>query len=120
MTQNAAYSILPEGQAWDKKHEETLQQLCTKADKGWKDTNDLVFNHQLHYDGELLAFIFNAERTLQEKWDEVWEHICKLADVVGVPHDTCLSLALQVLDKFPTVPIDLSYHADPHDAGLWS
>ena len=30
-----------------------------------KGTNDLVFNHQLHYDGQLMAFISNAERTLQ-------------------------------------------------------
>ena len=30
---NAAYSILPEGWTWDKKHKETLQQLCTEADK---------------------------------------------------------------------------------------
>ena len=33
MAQNAAYSILPDGQTQNKKHEETLQQLCTKADK---------------------------------------------------------------------------------------
>ena len=68
-----------------------------------------MFNHQLYYNAELFAFISNAKRTLQKKWDEVWGHICKLADIAGVPHDTCLSLALQVLDKLPTVSIDLSY-----------
>ena len=47
MAQNAAYSILPDDQASDKKHEETPQQLCTEADKAWKDTNNVVFNHQL-------------------------------------------------------------------------
>ena len=109
MAQNAAYSILPDGWTQDKKHEETLQQLCAKADKAWKDINDLVFNHQLHYDGELLAFISNAERTLWGKWDKVWGHIHKLTGITGVPHDTCLSLALQVLNKLPTMPIDLSY-----------
>ena len=110
MARNVAYSILPEGQAQDKKHEETLQQLCAEADKAWKDTNNLVFNHQLHYNGELLAFISNTKRTLQEKQDEVWGHIHRLVDIEGVPHNTCLSLALQVLDKLLTVPIDLSYH----------
>ena len=110
MAQNVAHSILPEGWTLDKKHEETLQQLCAKADKAWKDTNDLVFNHQLCYDGELLAFISNAERTLQEKWDEVWGCVHKLVDIAGVPHNTCLILALQVLNKLPTVPIDFSYH----------
>ena len=110
MAQNAAYSILPEGWTRDKKHEKTLQQLHTKADKAWKDTKDLVFNHQLRYNGELLAFISNAKITLQEKWDDIWGCVHKLADVAGVPHDTCQSLALQVLNKLPTVPIDLSYH----------
>ena len=67
MAQNAAYSILPDGQTQEKKHEETLQQLHVKADKAWKDTNDLVFQHQLHYDEQLMAFISDTERTLQEK-----------------------------------------------------
>ena len=51
MAQNVAYSILPDGQTWDKKCKETLQKLYTEADKAWKDTNNLVFNHQFHYDG---------------------------------------------------------------------
>ena len=67
MAQNTAFSILPDDQTQDKKHEETLQQLHAEADNAWKDTNDLVFNHQLHYDGQLVAFISNTERTLQEK-----------------------------------------------------
>ena len=75
-----------------------------------EDTNDLVFNHQLCYDGQLMAFISNAERALQEKWDEVWECVHRLTDVAGVSHDACLGLTLQVLDKLPTIPIDLFYH----------
>ena len=47
MAKNTAYSILPDDQALDKKCEETLQQLHTEADQAWKDTNKLVFNHQL-------------------------------------------------------------------------
>ena len=31
MAQNVVYSILPDGQTWDKKHEEILQQLHAKA-----------------------------------------------------------------------------------------
>ena len=109
MAQNAAYSILPDDQTWDKKHQKTPQQLCTKADKAWKDTNDLVFNYQLHYDCQLATFISNSKRFHQEKWDEVWECVHKLVDMAGVSHDACLGLALQVLDKLPTIPIDLSY-----------
>ena len=30
--------------------------------------------------------------------------------MAGVPQDACLGLALQVLDKLPTIPIDLTYH----------
>ena len=107
MAQNTAYSILPDDQTPNKKHEETLQQLCTKADKAWKDTNN--FNHQLHYDGQLAAFISNAERSLQEKWHEVWECVHRIMDVAGVSHDICLGLTLHILDKLPTIPIDLSY-----------
>ena len=110
MAQDVAYSILPDGQALNKKCEETLQQLCAEANQAWKDTNNVVFNHQSRYDAQLEAFISNTERTLQEKEDEVWEHIHRLTDMVGVPHEACLGLALQVLDKFPIIPIDLSYH----------
>ena len=34
----------------------------------------------------------------------------QLADMAGVSHNACLGLALQALDKLPTIPIDLSYH----------
>ena len=44
-----------------------MQQLHAEADKVWKDANYLVFQHQLHYDEQLTAFISDAERTLQEK-----------------------------------------------------
>ena len=108
MAHNVAYSILLDDQTHDKKHEETLQQLCTEADQAWKDTKDLVFNHQLHYDGQLMAFISNTERTL-ENWDEVWGCVCRLADVAGISHDACLGLTLHILNKLPTIPIDLSY-----------
>ena len=110
MAQNVAYSILPHGQALDKKHEGILQQLNMEADKAWKDTNNVVFNHQLQYDVQLVAFISNAKRTVQEKWDEVWECIHRLADVADIPHEACLGLILQVLNKLPTIPMDLSYH----------
>ena len=30
--------------------------------------------------------------------------------MAGVPHNACLGLALQVLEKLPTIPIDLNYH----------
>ena len=110
MAQDVAYSLLQDDQTWDKKCEETLQQLRTEADKAWKDTNDLVFNHQLRYDGQLVAFISHAERALHEKRNKVWECVHRLTDMAGISHNACLGLALQVLDKLPTIPKDLSYH----------
>ena len=57
MAWNTAYSILPGNQASDKKCEETLQWLHMEANQAWKDTNNVVYNHQLRYDSELMAFI---------------------------------------------------------------
>ena len=87
--------------------EETRQRICTKTDKAQKDTHELV-----HYDGQLAAFIGDAERNLHKKWGEIWEHICQLTDVEGVSHDACLSLALQVLNKLPIIPIDLTFSTE--------
>ena len=65
------YVHLPRDKDHEPKHQETLQQLLAKVDKAWKDTNDVVYSHQLQYDGELVAFISNAEATLQEKQCEI-------------------------------------------------
>ena len=45
MAWNTAYSILPYGQTWDKKHEETLQWLHAKADNPWKEPNDFMIGN---------------------------------------------------------------------------
>ena len=57
----------------------------------------------------MVAFISNVEKSIQEKQDKVWECIHRLADVAGVSHNACLGLTFQVLTKFPTIQIDLSY-----------
>ena len=41
--------------------EKTRQQIHAKADKAWKDNHELVYNHQQHYNGQLVAFIEDAE-----------------------------------------------------------
>ena len=108
LAQEAVYSTsstLHVGQPQNKKHEESMQQLHAEANNIWKDDNKLVFQHQLHYDEQLTAFISDAERTLQEKQDKAWGHVRRLADMAGIPHDACLGLALQI----PTIPIDLTY-----------
>ena len=80
-----------------------------EVDKAWKDTNDIVYSHQLRHDGELMAFISNAKATLQEKWSKIQRHIHSLADMAGLPHNSCLDLSLKILNQLPTIPLDLSY-----------
>ena len=93
----------------DMDHEEFLHQFCLEADQAWKDTNDIIFSHQLKYDAQLAAFITTAEGTLQAKRDEIWSCIHSIAEAAGLPNKACLSLALQILEKLPTLPLDLSF-----------
>ena len=109
MAHNAVFSLLTGADNDAAMQEETRQWNCSEADKAWNDTHELVYNHQLHYDGQLVAFIGYAERALQEKQGEIWEHIHQLADAEDVLHDACLGLAFQVLAKLPTIPIDLTF-----------
>ena len=109
MAHNAAFSTDTANQM-DKDCKKSLCQLHAGADQAWKDTNDVIFSHQLRYDSKLVAFISTAEGTLQAKWDENWRCVHNLADAASLPHEACLTLALQILDKLPTIPLDLSYH----------
>ena len=70
MTHNAAFSAITANQP-DGDREEFLCQFFTEADQTWKDTNDVIFSHQLNYDAQLVAFITTAEGTLMAKWDKI-------------------------------------------------
>ena len=91
--------------------ESTLHGLCAKANKAWKDANDVIFSHLLRYDYQLVGFITSAEGTLQDKCEEIWRCIHSLAETTNISPQTSLALALQILDWLPTTPWDLSYHA---------
>ena len=108
MAHNAAFSAITTNQP-DADHEEFLHQFHAEADQAWKDTNDIIFSHQLKYDAQLAAFITTAEGTLQAKQDEIWSHIHSIMEAAGLPNKACLSLALQILEKLPTLPLDLSF-----------
>ena len=108
MACNAAFSTDTANQM-DRDHNKSLCQLHTEADQAWKDTNDVISSHQLRYDSQLAAFISTAEGTLQAKLDEIWGCIHSLADVASLLHKACLTLAWQILDKLPTIPLDLFY-----------
>ena len=87
-----AYNILMSTNAPNKKWEKTLQKLQREANQAWKDTNDVVFKHQLRYDSQLVSFITSAERMLQAKQDEVWACMQSLVDSSGMPQDIASTL----------------------------
>ena len=89
--------------------ESTLGGLHTKANKGWRDANDVIFSHLLRYDSQLVGFITSAEGTLQDKCDRIWRHVHSLTETANISPQTSLVLALQILDSLPTIPWDLSY-----------
>ena len=110
MDRDVAYNVLMSANAPDKKCDKTLHKLHREADQDWKDTNNVVYKHQLKYDLQLAGFIMSAKGMLQAKQDKVWEHIQNLVNMGGMPKDTCLCLTLQVLELLPTILLDISFH----------
>ena len=90
MACNVAFSAITANQP-DGDHKKFLHQFHAEADQAWKDTNDIIFSHQLKYDAQLAAFITTAEGTLQAKWDEIWSHIHSIAEVAGHTNKACLT-----------------------------
>ena len=69
-----------------------------------------MYNHQLYYDGQLATFLTDTETALSDMWGEVWDAIRALAQSEGIMFDACLGLILQLLNLFPQIPIDISFH----------
>ena len=109
MAHNASFSTVTANQP-DADCKEFLCQFCVGANQAWKDMNDIIFSHQLKYGAQLVAFITTAEGTIQAKWDEIWSCIHSITEAAGLPNKACLSLALKIQEKLPTLPLDLSYH----------
>ena len=105
MARNAAFSTITANQP-----DGDCKKFHAEADQEWKDMNDIIFSHQLKYDAQLGAFITAAEGALWANQDKIWSHIHSIAEVAGLAKKACLTLALQILDKLPTLPLDLSYH----------
>ena len=111
MERGVAYNILMSANTPNKKHEKTLDKLHREADQAWKDTNNVVFDHQLRYNSQLAGFITSTNGTLQAKQDEVWEHMQSPVNTSGMPQEICLCFPLQVLELLPIIPLDISFHA---------
>ena len=82
--------------------------LCSEADVAWKEMHEVMYNHQLQYDGQLATFLVDAE--MSDMRGKVWDAICALVENEGITFDACLGLALQVLNLLPQIHIDISFH----------
>ena len=106
----AAYFAIIQDRVPDGKCKATTQCLHSEADTAWKKMNEVMYNHQLHYDGQLATFLADAKMALSDMRCEVWDAICALAENEGIMFDACLGLTLQVLNLLLQIPIDISFH----------
>ena len=101
-----AYSAIMRDRVPEDKREATL---CSEADAAWKEMHEVMYNHQLQYDGWLATFLVDAEMALNDMRGEVWDAIHTLAENQGIMFDACLDLVLQVLNLLPQIPIDILF-----------
>ena len=80
-----------------------------EANQSWRDTNNLLLTHLLKYDWLLVDYLADAGKTVQAKWEEVWECTQTIADALGMSPHAHLGLALDMLECLPTTPAGLSF-----------
>ena len=93
----------------DDECEATTCHLCSEADVAWKEMHEVMYNYQLHYDGQLAMFLADAKMALSDMQGEVWDAIHTLAVSEGIMFDACLGFALQVLNLLPQIPINILF-----------
>ena len=108
--QEATYFAIIQDRVPGDECEVTTRRLCSEANVTWKEMHEVMYNHQLHYDGQLAMFLTDAEMASSNMRDEVWDAIHALAESEGIMFDACLGLTLQVLNLPPQIPIDISFH----------
>ena len=62
--QEAAYSAIMQDRVPDDEHEATTCHLHSEADVAWKEMHEVMYSHQLHYDGQLAIFLTDAKMAL--------------------------------------------------------
>ena len=105
----AAYLAILRDEVSKAERKATTCCLCSEADATWKEMHEVMYNHQLHYDRWLSAFLMDTEMTLNNMRDKVWATIHALAENEGITFDTCLGLTLQVLNLLLQIPVDVSF-----------
>ena len=108
--QEAAYFAIIQDRVPDDECKAMTHHLCSEADVTWKEMHEVMFNHQLHYDGQLTMFLVDAKMALSSMRGEVWDAIHTLAESEGITFDACLVLTLQMLNLLPQIPIDILFH----------
>ena len=106
----ATYFAIIWGRVPDNKCKATTHNLCSEADVTWKEMHEVMYNHQLHYDGQFATFLMDAKTALSDMRGKVWDAICTLAESEGITFNARLGLALQVLNLPPQIPIDILSH----------
>ena len=76
----AAYFAMIRDRVPDDECKATTCHLCSEADVAWKEMHEVMYNYQLHYDGQLAMFLADAETALSTMRDQVWEAIHALAE----------------------------------------
>ena len=94
----------------DDKCKATTCHLHSEANVTWKEMHEVMYNHQLHYNGQLAMFLVDAETALSKMRGEVWDVIHALAESEGITFDVCLGRALQMLNLLLQIPIDISFY----------
>ena len=107
--QEAAYLAILRDEVSEAECEAMTHCLHSEADAARKEMHEVMYNHQLHYNWQLSAFLTDMETTLNNMRDEVWATICALAENDGIMFDACLGLTLQVLNLLLQIPIDISF-----------
>ena len=108
--QKAAYFAIMQDRVPDDECEATTSHLCSEADAAWKEMHEVMYNYQLHYDGQLAMFLMDTKMTLSDMWGEGWDTIHTLVESEGIMFDVCLGLTLQLLNLLLQIPIDILFH----------
>ena len=105
----AAYSAI----LWDRVSEDeceaTTCHLHSEANAAWKEMHEVMYNHQLQYDGQLATFLMEAKMALNDMQGKVLATVHALAENEGITFNACLGIMLQVLNLLPQTPIDISF-----------
>ena len=62
----ATYSAIMQDRVPDDKHEAMTHCLCSEANVAWKEMHEVMYNHQLQYDGQLATFLMDAKMALDD------------------------------------------------------